>query len=149
MAPPRPGPHSLQADEVSIKGAARAAREDGARGATAPPALAKGQAQRHLSAFQPSPTPQDPAFGATRGAGTAPGPRTLGPSSATAASRRSGAAARAPQELPGRGSSVGLGSRRPGGASGPVPPASARRAPGSPRRGCPQKRREEGSPDEK
>lgn len=62
------------------KGAARAAREDGARGATAPPALATSQAQRHLSTFQPLPTPppQDPAFGATRGARTALGPRTVG-----------------------------------------------------------------------
>lgn len=36
-----------------------AAREDGGRGATAPPALATGQAQRHLSALQPAaPTPR-------------------------------------------------------------------------------------------
>lgn len=39
------------------KGAARAAKEDGARGATAPPALATSQAQRHLSTFQPLPPP--------------------------------------------------------------------------------------------
>lgn len=40
-------------------GAARAAREDGGRRATAPPALATGQAQRHLSALRPAaPTPR-------------------------------------------------------------------------------------------
>lgn len=77
---PRPRSHGAGARAAPTKGAARAAREDGARGATAPPALATSQAQRHLSAFQPLPTPppQDPAFGATRGARTALGPRTVG-----------------------------------------------------------------------
>lgn len=77
---PRPRSHGAGARAAPTKGAARAAREDGARGATAPPALATSQAQRHLSNFQPLPTPppQDPAFGATRGARTALGPRTVG-----------------------------------------------------------------------
>lgn len=40
-------------------GAARAAREDGGRRATAPPALATGQAERHLSVLRPAaPTPR-------------------------------------------------------------------------------------------
>lgn len=60
VAPPRLGSPRARARAAPTKGAARAAREDGARGATAPPALATGQAQRHLSAFQPHPTPPPP-----------------------------------------------------------------------------------------
>lgn len=59
VAATRPGPHGSRTSEAPAKGAARNAREDGARGATAPPALATGQTQRHLSVFQlpPPPTP--------------------------------------------------------------------------------------------
>lgn len=47
-----------------VLGGRRPRREkDGARRATAPPALATGQAQRHLSAFQPHPPPKIPHSG--------------------------------------------------------------------------------------
>lgn len=130
------------------KGAARAAREDGARGATAPPALATSQAQRHLSTFQPLPTPppQDPAFGAARGARTALGPRTVGqnkchPSLSPLRPRRPHGPRRR-RRLAGRrvfrtpGGLVPARPRLPGGASesggeeGAVPPAGTRREPG-------------------
>lgn len=55
---------------ASTPGAARATREDGGRRATAPPALATGQAQRHLSVLQPAdPTPRS-RFRVDSGRGT-------------------------------------------------------------------------------
>lgn len=59
LAPGLPGSAAPGRGRASTPGAARATREDGGRRATAPPALATGQAQRHLSVLQPAdPTPR-------------------------------------------------------------------------------------------
>lgn len=96
--------------QASTKGAARAAREDGARGTTAPLSLATGQAQRHLSAFTGHPPPHS-AIGATRGPRTAAGPAPSGPEPCLQdRPARPGPTPRAPREAPGEAS----GRRREG-----------------------------------
>ena len=105
--PPRPGPPGARAGEPSKKGAARAAGEDGARRATAPPALAKGQAQRHLSAFQqpppprPAQPPQEPASWPVAGREPRWARALAAKIECHRASRLFGPAARGPQEEPG------------------------------------------------
>ena len=134
--------------EASTKGAARAARKDGARGATAPPALATGQAQRHLSAFQPPPphpTPARARVPADAGDANRVGPAQSRPR-VPPSSRLFGPAPRAPQQAPGRapgpprgaracsGPAAGrrwcFGPRQRGNGERPVPPAGALREPG-------------------
>lgn len=131
-AAPSPRP---RAGQVPTEAAARAAGEDGARGATAPPALATGQAQRHLSTSnrrrRPAP---DPALGAPReparalsahGGRRAPrsgrrGPRRRRPAGPRAGGRRGAGGARGGGERPGTG---------PGSRAARRPELSQRRRP--------------------
>lgn len=70
LAPGLPGSAAPGIGRASTPGAARATREDGGRRATAPPALATGQAQRHLSVLQSAvPTPRS-RFRGDSGRGT-------------------------------------------------------------------------------
>ncbi|XP_046494784.1 translation initiation factor IF-2-like [Equus quagga] len=166
VRPPRRGPPAARARGASAKGAARAAREDGARRATAPPALARGQAQRHLSAFQPPPHPQIRSRGGPGGAnriGPAPsrpkqgrpGPSSLRAGRAgSAEGARPGRVLRAAPRLirarprvlggapgPGGEGGGGAGARREPGRAGSAGPSCARR-------GRPQERRAGGSQEE-
>nr|XP_044632635.1 translation initiation factor IF-2-like [Equus asinus] len=152
VRPPRRGPPAARARGASAKGAVRAAREDGARRATAPPALARGQAQRHLSAFQPPPHPQIRSRGGPGGAnriGPAPsrpkqgrsGPSSLRAGRAgSAEGARPGRVLRAAPRLirarprvlggapgPGGEGGGGAGARREPGRAGSAGPSCARR----------------------
>lgn len=70
LAPGLPGSAAPGIGRASTPGAARATREDGGRRGTAPPALATGQAQRHLSVLQSAvPTPRS-RFRGDSGRGT-------------------------------------------------------------------------------